>query len=379
MELVKNETHGNTLQVFNCELGQVRVIVENGEPLFCLSDLANSLELVNPTMVKTQVEDEFDTPLPKFNLDRVVGTKKDGTPAIQNAPYSFVTESQLYFVIMRSKSDKAKAFRQWICNEVLPSIRKTDIGIKDSSKYLPQEVNSNCINVDVKLFNFEMFDVETLFENSTPYFKLTDIENILGLTKGQSAKWIKDGWFDEDEVKLRISQLGGYPLKYVAESGLYRILNRTNSPKARPFERWVTKEVLPSLRKNGGYIAGQENMTPEQIVANALIVAQNIIADRDKTIAEQKQIIEYQGDKLENFTSVEKARRSKQELATKLNKTIRKLAEQKFDKDYGKAYTYVYGEFAKLHCISDKVNMDYLKKNIDHLAECLAIATTELD
>lgn len=254
MELVKNETHGNTLQVFNCELGQVRVIVENGEPLFCLSDLAHSLELVNPTMVKTQVEDEFDTPLPKFNLDRVVGTKKDGTPAIQNAPYSFVTESQLYFVIMRSKSDKARAFR-----------------------------------------------------------------------------------------------------------------------------KWVTKEVLPSLRKNGGYIAGQENMTPEQIVANALIVAQNIIADRDKTIAEQKQIIEYQGDKLENFTSVEKARRSKQELATKLNKTIRKLAEQKFDKDYGKAYTYVYGEFAKLHCISDKVNMDYLKKNIDHLAECLAIATTELD
>lgn len=110
----------------------------------------------------------------------------------------------------------------------------------------------------------------------------------------------------------------------------------------------------------------------------ALEQAKQIEAQK-QTIAHQQEVIEYQGDKLENFTSVEKARRSKQELATKLNKTIRKLAEQKFDKDYGKAYTYVYGEFAKLHCISDKVNMDYLKKNIDHLAECLAIATTELD
>lgn len=110
----------------------------------------------------------------------------------------------------------------------------------------------------------------------------------------------------------------------------------------------------------------------------ALEQAKQIEAQK-KTIAHQQEVIEYQGDKLDNFTSVEKARRSKQELATKLNKTIRKLAEQKFDKDYGKAYTYVYGEFAKLHCIVDKVNMDYLKKNIDNLAECLVIATTELD
>lgn len=109
----------------------------------------------------------------------------------------------------------------------------------------------------------------------------------------------------------------------------------------------------------------------------ALEQAKQIEAQK-QTIEHQHQVIEYQGGKLENFTSVEKARRSKQELSTKLNKTIRLLAEQKFDKDYGKAYN-IYGEFAKLHCISDKVNMDYLKKNIDYLAECLAIATTELE
>lgn len=58
-------------------------------------------------------------------------------------------------------------------------------------------------------------------------------------------------------------------------------------------ERWVFDEVLPSIRKNGGYIANQENITPEQIVANALIVAQNIIADRDRQIAAMKPKAEF--------------------------------------------------------------------------------------
>lgn len=228
----------------------------------------------------------------------------------------------------------------------------------------------------LQVFNCELGQVRVIVDNGEPYFLAMDIAKSLGYTDAESLT----RRLDSDEVQNRqIIGFGNRGVNIINESGLYSAILGSKKDSSKDFKKWITKEVLPSIRKNGGYIAGQENMTPEQIVANALIVAQNIIADRDKTIAEQKQIIEYQGDKLENFTSVEKARRSKQELATKLNKTIRKLAEQKFDKDYGKAYTYVYGEFAKLHCISDKVNMDYLKKNIDHLAECLAIATTELD
>ena len=115
-----------SVQLFNCNLGQVRVIIENGEPLFCLADLAYSLELTNPSKIKEQIEVEFDNhPLPKFKLDRVTGTKRDGSPAIQQADYSFINESELYFVLMRSRSAKAKPFRQWLTKEVLPSIRKT--------------------------------------------------------------------------------------------------------------------------------------------------------------------------------------------------------------------------------------------------------------
>ena len=240
-------------------------------------------------------------------------------------------------------------------------------------------VKSKAQASNLQVFNCELGSVRVIVENGNPLFMAYDLCQSLEYKNGKDTI---NRLFGDGVAKCYpiIDSLGREQnAKFLTESQMYKLIMRSNAKNAEAFQDWICGEVLPSLRKNGGYIANQENMTPEQIVANALIVAQNIIADRDKTIAEQKQVIEYQGGKLENFTSVEKARRSKQELSTKLNKTIRLLAEQKFDKDYGKAYTYIYGEFAKLHCISDKVNMDYLKKNIDYLAECLAIATTELE
>ena len=229
---------------------------------------------------------------------------------------------------------------------------------------------------EAQVFNYELGQIRVIVENGEPLFMAMDVAQALGYTDTEAMT----RRLDNDEIQNRqIVGFGNRGVNLINESGLYSAILGSKKDNAKNFKKWITQEVLPSIRKNGGYIANQENMTPEQIVANALIVAQNIIADRDKTIAEQKEVIEYQGGKLENFTSVEKTRRSRQELSTKLNRTIRLLAEQKFNKDYGKAYTYIYGEFAKLHCIADKVNMDYLKKNIDYLAECLAIATTELD
>lgn len=59
----------------------------------------------------------------------------------------------------------------------------------------------------------------------------------------------------------------------INESGMYALIFGSKLPNAKKFKHWVTSEVLPSIRKNGGDIQNQENLTPEQIVANALIVA----------------------------------------------------------------------------------------------------------
>ena len=91
------------IQVFNCELGNIRVIIENGEPLFCLVDICRALDLSNQAMVANAIKAEFEGC--KFNLYPL-----ETSGGAQN--FTFITESQLYFILMRSKSTKAKPFRQ---------------------------------------------------------------------------------------------------------------------------------------------------------------------------------------------------------------------------------------------------------------------------
>ena len=89
---------------------------EEGEPLFCLADVCEVLELTNPSSVAASIKEEFGCP--KLNLGHVL----DSLGRDQNA--YFVTEPQMYYVLMRSKAKKARPFRQWVVNEVLPTIRK---------------------------------------------------------------------------------------------------------------------------------------------------------------------------------------------------------------------------------------------------------------
>lgn len=87
---------------------------DKGEVLFCLADVCKSLNLQNPTHAVDQIKKEFELPtLNVASFDTGYGVKE----------FTMITEPQLYFVMMRSNSKIAREFRQWICNEVLPSIR----------------------------------------------------------------------------------------------------------------------------------------------------------------------------------------------------------------------------------------------------------------
>ena len=138
----------------------------------------------------------------------------------------------------------------------------------------------NELGISDKGITFTSGCVDCFEKNDTLWFKLSDIAKVLEVGKNTASMW-KD-FADKDEIEFKKNELGGHPIPYASESLLYRILNRSNSPKARPFERWITKTVIPSIRKNGGYINNQENLTPEQVVANALIVANKIIEDMKK-------------------------------------------------------------------------------------------------
>ena len=107
----------NNIQEFNnSSLGRCRVIGNQENPLFCLKDVCEILEISNNSDVKASIINEFGK-----GVDLTYPLETAG--GVQQA--TFITEPQLYFVLMRSDKPKAKPFRQWVINEVLPSIRKT--------------------------------------------------------------------------------------------------------------------------------------------------------------------------------------------------------------------------------------------------------------
>lgn len=91
-----------------------------------------------------------------------------------------------------------------------------------------------------------------------PWFVAADVCRALGL--GNSSDVIKR--LDEDERTL-VSIEGasnGLPVNAVNEPGLYALILGSRKPEGKAFKRWITHEVIPSIRKTGGYIAGQETM-----------------------------------------------------------------------------------------------------------------------
>lgn len=93
----------------------------------------------------------------------------------------------------------------------------------------------------------------------------------------------------------------------VSEPGLYSLIVRSRKPEAKAFKRWITHEVIPSIRKTGGYIAGQETMDDDQLLANALLVAQRKIAERNKQLEAANAKIQADAPKVLFAETVQKA------------------------------------------------------------------------
>lgn len=142
---------------------------------------------------------------------------------------------------------------------------------------------------ELKVFNYESNEIRTVIIDNEPWWVAKDVCAVLEITNTTDA--LKR--LDEDEVtRLNLGGLSG-ETNVVNEPGLYALILGSRKPEAKAFKRWVTHEVIPSIRQNGGYIAGQEQLTPEQIVANALVVAQNIIANQNKQLETMKPKAEF--------------------------------------------------------------------------------------
>lgn len=143
---------------------------------------------------------------------------------------------------------------------------------------------------NLQIFNSEEFgQIRTMAINGEPWFVGKDVADILGYSNSRKA--LLDHVDNEDKydgVTIRDAIGRGQNTVVINESGLYSLILLSKMPNAKKFKRWVTSEVLPSIRGNGAYIAGQENMTPEQIMAAGLQAAQKIIESKNRQIEAQK-------------------------------------------------------------------------------------------
>lgn len=141
---------------------------------------------------------------------------------------------------------------------------------------------------NLKIFeNKEFGEIRTVIKDGEPWFVGRDVALALGYAKPENAVMVH---IDAEDKSTTLIQGSAYETRAVIinESGLYSLILSSKLPNAKKFKKWVTSEVLPSIRKNGGYIAGQETMSDDELMARALQVAQNKILERDKQIETMK-------------------------------------------------------------------------------------------
>lgn len=141
--------------------------------------------------------------------------------------------------------------------------------------------------------NTEFGEVRTVTVDGKIYFVASDVAKALGYVNDRDAINRHCRWVAKHDIPHPQSENKTISVNIIPEGDIYRLVANSKLPNAERFESWIFDEVIPSVRQNGGYIMNQENLTPEQIVANALVVAQNILAQKDKQIEEMQPKADY--------------------------------------------------------------------------------------
>lgn len=135
---------------------------------------------------------------------------------------------------------------------------------------------------DILVFHYKSSEVRTVELNGEPWFALKDVCAVLGISNHKMTAQR----LDEDEVSLTdlTDSMGRQQeTTVINESGLYNVILRSDKPEAKPFRKWVTSEVLPSIRKHGAYMTPQKIeevlLNPDTIIS----LAQQLKEEKAKT------------------------------------------------------------------------------------------------
>lgn len=138
------------------------------------------------------------------------------------------------------------------------------------------------LSKQIQVFDSPEFGAIRTIQGDSPLFCLVDVCKALDLNPSKVSQRLGDDVLSKYPI---VDSLGReQDANFVNEEGLYDCIFDSRKPEAKMFRKWVTSEVLPSIRKNGGYIATKADDSPEEIMARALVVAQETIARKEERI-----------------------------------------------------------------------------------------------
>ena len=151
--------------------------------------------------------------------------------------------------------------------------------------------------------NSEFGKLRCMTIENEPWFVGKDVAEILGYANPQKA--VRDHVDDDDKGVNEMDTPGGVQtVMLINESGMYSLIMSSRLDGAKRFKRWVTSEVLPSIRKHGAYIKDQDELSPAEIMARGLKAAESIIAEKQKQIETQTKVIEEYKPKVDYYDAV---------------------------------------------------------------------------
>ena len=136
---------------------------------------------------------------------------------------------------------------------------------------------------EIQIFRNDRFGtIRALSVDGEPWFVARDVTDALGLDRTATYK------LDEDEKGVRLTHTpgGDQQVTTVSEAGFYKLVLKSRKPEAKAFQRWVTHEVLPAIRRDGAYVASDGTEDDATLMARALIAAQRTIERNRREIDE---------------------------------------------------------------------------------------------
>ena len=213
---------------------------------------------------------------------------------------------------------------------------------------------------EIQIFqNVEFGAIRTMSnEQGEALFCAKDVAEALGYRRSNDA--VRVHVEPEDAVKRSTPTTSGNQLMtYINESGLYSLILSSKLDSAKRFKHWVTSEVLPSIRKQGGYMVAKADETDEEVLARALQIMQAAVQRRDEEIARLQPKALYTDQVLDSITCITTTQLAK-ELGMTAQELNRRLCELRIQ--YWQSGQYMlYADYARLGLAKSRTHKHVLK------------------